>query len=167
MITIREIRADDVPAFRLALDSVCRERKYLAAMEAPAEDRVRTFVTENVTAGHPQFVAESDGQIVRWCDAIPGEQSAGTAHIGRLGMGVIRSHRGQGIGRRLLGATIGKARRLGQEKIELSVYASNSTAIMLYAKLGFVEEGRKVRGRLVDGVYDDVVLMALWLSEPE
>ena len=166
MITIREIREADAPAFRQALDSVCRERKYLATMEAPPEDRVRTFVTSNVSSGFPQFVAEEDGKILGWCDAIPGDASSGTAHIGRLGMGVIKDYRGKKLGRRLLEATIEKARRIGLEKIELSVYSSNSSAIALYEKQGFAVEGRKKRGRFVDGVYEDVLLMALVLKGP-
>ena len=113
MITIREIRETDAPAFRQALDSVCHERKYLAAMEAPPEDLVRTFVTSNVSSGFPQFVAEADGKSVGWCDAIPGDASSGTAHVGRLGLGVLKDYRGKKLGRRLLEATIEKARRIG------------------------------------------------------
>ena len=76
-------------------------------------------------------------------------------------MGVIAGHRGRGLGRALVGAVIDAARRAGLEKIELSVYASNVPALSLYRSVGFVEEGRKVRGRKVDGRYDDVILMGL------
>ena len=84
--------------------------------------------------------------------------------MGNLGMGVLPSHRGQGIGRRLLEATIEGASKSGLEKIELSVYARNTAAINLYRKLSFEEEGIKKRGRLADGIYDDVLLMALHLE---
>jgi tRNA pseudouridine65 synthase len=164
MITIREIRETDVLAFREALDSVCRERKYLAAMEAPPQDRVRTFVLSNIAADFPQFVAEDNGRIVGWCDTIPGDASSGTAHVGQLGMGVIKDYRGQKLGRRLLEATIEKARKIGLEKIELSVYSENSSAIALYQKFGFGMEGRKRRGRFADGAYEDVLLMSLDLG---
>ena len=33
----------------------------------------------------------------------------------------------------------------------------------LYEKLGFSEEGRKKKGRLAYGIYDDVILMGLLL----
>jgi ribosomal protein S18 acetylase RimI-like enzyme len=165
MIDIRQISVADAPLFREALDAVCRERKYLAAMEAPSLDRATTFVEANVKAGFPQFVAEADGKIVGWCDAIPGDMDSGTEHIGRLGMGVLKDYRGRGIGRRLLEATIERARSMGLEKIELSVYSSNTAAIDLYRKFGFQDEGLKRRGRWVDGLYDDVLLMALFLGE--
>jgi ribosomal protein S18 acetylase RimI-like enzyme len=81
-------------------------------------------------------------------------------------MGVLRAYRGKGIGRRLVEATIAKARELGLEKIELNVYSSNDAAIALYRSLKFVDEGRKVRGRLMDGIYDDVIIMGLDLRMP-
>jgi RimJ/RimL family protein N-acetyltransferase len=155
-----------VAGFRDALSAVCRERKYLAWIEAPPLEKARAFVAMNVRNGWPQFVAVDGDRIVGWCDAIPGDSSAGTAHIGRLGMGILPEFRGRGLGTRLLEATVARARELRLGKIELSVYASNAPAIALYRKCGFVDEGRRRRGRLVDGVYDDVVLMALDLAPP-
>ena len=163
MTIIRPIREEDSPAFRELLDSVARERRYLAALEAPPLERMQVFVSGVVKAGHVQFVADDDGKLLGWCDALPGEASAGTAHVARLGMGVHQDHRGRGLGRALMEATIEKVRARGLEKIELSVYSSNAPAIALYRKLGFIEEGRKIRGRCVDGEYDDVLLMGLMI----
>jgi ribosomal protein S18 acetylase RimI-like enzyme len=163
MTTIRAIAKEDIPAFREVLDSVARERKYLAMLEAPPLDAAQAFIMGIIKAGHAQFVAETDGKIVGWCDAVPG--AAGTAHIANLGMGVHRDFRGRGIGRRLLETTIARVRDQGLEKIELQVYASNAAAIALYRKFGFVDEGCRKRGRLVDGVFEDVLLMALDLKK--
>lgn len=162
MTEIRPIRESDAAAFHAAVDAVCRERRFLATLEGPPLEKTTAFVTGNVKNGLPQFVADKGGKIVGWCDAIPGD--GGRAHIGGLGMGVLKEHRGKGIGQRLLEATIKGARAMGLEKIELSVYFSNFPAIALYRKAGFEEEGVKKRGRLVDGIYDDVVLMALHLT---
>jgi len=166
MIVVRQIREEDASALREVLDAVCRERRYLATLEAPPMERFQKFVSSNVKSDYPQFIAETEGKIVGWCDAIPGEASYGIAHIGRLGMGVLKDYRGKNIGRRLVEATVEKARLLGLEKIELSVYLSNEPAIALYRSLGFEDEGIKKRGRLVDGIYDDVLLMALELKRP-
>ena len=164
MATVRPIRDDDALSFRAVLDSVCRERRYLAQLEAPPLERVRTFISTNVRANHAQFVAEVEGTIVGWCDAIPGEPLSGTTHVGRLGMGILQAYRQQGIGRQLVGATLQKAAMNGLLKVELTVHASNLAAIALYRGTGFVEEGRRVRGWFVDGTSVPLILPDLQSS---
>jgi ribosomal protein S18 acetylase RimI-like enzyme len=164
---IREIRREDAPSYREALDEVCRERLYLAGLAAPPLKMTRTFVEGNIARDNPHFVATIDGRVVGWCDAIPGAPSSGMSHVARMGMGVQKAYRSLGIGRRLMEAVIAKARRKGIEKIELGVYASNRAALALYRSAGFAVEGKKVRARLVDGVYDDVLLMGLFLGKRE
>jgi ribosomal protein S18 acetylase RimI-like enzyme len=166
MTIIRQICESDVHSFRDALDSVSRERMFLAMLEAPPLESVRQFVLSSVKFGRPHFVATEGDEIVGWCDIIPGDPETGRTHLGRLGMGVRKDHRGRKIGQRLAEAAVEKARAVGLEKIELEVYSSNNPAIGLYRKLGFEEEGRKKHGRLVDGKYDDIVLMALYLRKP-
>ena len=78
-------------------------------------------------------------------------------------MGVLPRYRGQGTGRPLAEKTIVLAKRIGLERIELDVYATNKPAIALYKSLGFALEGVKRKGRKLDGIYDDVVVMGLLL----
>lgn len=165
-VVVRPIELTDIEGFRSVLDAVCRERKYLGALTAPSIERVTEFVSGNVEKGWPQFVAVHDGAIVGWCDATPGSDDTGTSHVGGLGMGLLPGFRGQGVGQRLMEATINRSRELGLQKIELWVFASNLRATRLYQKLGFEVEGVKKRGRYLDGEYDDVVLMALHLVDP-
>lgn len=64
-------------------------------------------------------------------------------HRARLGIGVERGYRAQGIGTALLAAAIRWARAEPDLVwVDLSVFAHNSGARRLYAKLGFVETGR-------------------------
>ena len=81
------------------------------------------------------------------------------AHRGKLGMWVIASHRGQGIGRRLLDACLAHAPRAGMNKVELTVYTSNTAAVALYHRSGFIEIGVVKDYRRVDGVIYDASLM--------
>ena len=57
--------------------------------------------------------------------------------------------------------TIEKAKHTGLERIELEVFASNDPAIALYKKLGFAVEGLKRKALKRDGIYDDVIQMAV------
>jgi RimJ/RimL family protein N-acetyltransferase len=101
--------------------------------------------------------------VVGWCDIIPSKREA-FSHCGTLGMGLIKEYRGQGIGTRLLRATLQKARQNGLERVELEVFAANGAAIRLYEREGFRVEGKKVRAARLAGAYLDVVLMARFLS---
>lgn len=119
---------------------------------------------ENVVSkGQPQVMAVSNNEIVGWCDVLPNPVK-GFTHTGRLGMGVAKAYRGQGLGNRLLTSCITAARTYGVEKIELEVFSDNIAACRLYERHGFEVEGLKSKSRRVDGKYQDIQLMALWLN---
>jgi len=163
-VVVRGITLGDIPGFRDAVGAVAAERLYLARTSAfPLDDAAR-FVAANLAGGHPQLVADAAGEIVGWCDIHRSEQEV-SQHVGILGMGVLRSWRRRGIGRRLI-VTALEAARGTFEQVQLDVYATNQHALALYASVGFVEQGRKRRGRKLDGVYDDIVLMTRFLDEP-
>jgi RimJ/RimL family protein N-acetyltransferase len=161
-IRIVPMAEEHIESFRVCLDAVSRERRYLALTEAPPAVAVREFIRSAIARRVPQFIALEGEQVIGWCDVSPNEKE-GCAHVGRLGMGVLLKYRGQGTGRRLAEKTIAQAKRIGLERIELDVYASNKSAIALYKSLGFALEGVKRKGRKLDGIYDDVVVMGLLL----
>jgi len=157
---VRPLRLADIEGFRACLDAVIRERKYLAMLRPFPLPETAAFLARNIEANNPQFVADAGGQIVGWCD-VHRETVDSYAHVGHLGMGVAAPWRGRGLGLQLMRATLDAARAAGFDKIELSVYATNARARALYEKVGFVVEGTRVRGRKVDGVYEDVHMMGL------
>jgi len=161
-IQILPIAEEHIESFHRCLDSVARERLYLAGIEAPPLAATREFVLSNLANDIPQFVALLKHEVIGWCDISP-LQWEGFRHSGRLGMGVHPQYRRLGIGRQLMVQTIQKAKAKGLERIELEVFASNAPAIRLYKKLGFLIEGRKKKARKLDGNYDDIIEMALFV----
>ena len=156
---------DDLAGFRAALDAVCRERRYLCYTEAPEAAKVRAFVEEVLT--NPQgvhVVAEEAGKIVGWCDIYP-SPLPGFQHSGRLGCGIIPGFRDRGIGRELVGEAVARGFARGLQRIELDVFASNERATALYESLGFKHEGRQVRARHLDGIWEDKLMMAILRDE--
>ncbi len=160
-IRIEPISAGHIEGFHKALDTVAREREYLSLLEAFPLEETRAFVLGMIKGGNPQFVALADGKVVGWCD-ISRHAFPSHAHTGRLGMGIIPAYRGQGVGRRLIDATLRASRDVGIERVELSVHADNSRAIALYEKVGFVREGLARKSFHIDGRYKDAIHMAFF-----
>ncbi|GAA5174545.1 GNAT family protein [Niveibacterium umoris] len=158
-VSIESIRAEDIVAFRMAVDSVAREGRFLASYEAPSLEAVERFVHTNLEHGYPQIVALADGALVGWCDITP-EGRPLKRHVGLLGMGVVAAWRGRGVGNALLNEALTRAAQAGFLRIELSVRADNAAAMALYRKHGFVQEGiKRFAVRVPDG-FEDVVIMA-------
>jgi RimJ/RimL family protein N-acetyltransferase len=160
MIEFRLSTPDDAGGLSRCVDTVARERRYLAAVCGFTEDETRTFIHNLEKNGGVQVLALDDGSVVGWCDVSP-SPFEGMRHVGRLGMGLLSAYRGQGLGGRLLRETLDRAFAKGLGRIELEVFASNSAALRLYARAGFVIEGRKRHARILDGCEDDIVIMGL------
>ena len=157
VVRIIESRAE---GFRACLDAVAREKKFLARTEAPPLERIEDFVRESVKNNVAQYVAVDGPAVVGWCDVFP-DQAEAFKHRGSLGMGVLASYRGRGIGKQLMVATLAHARQNGIVRVELEVRADNVSAIKLYERLEFVHEGRKRSGMRFDGASFDSLTMAL------
>lgn len=133
-----EIRAMDDEDRRPAavlFAAVAEERTGIGA-EPPVdiERRAESFGLDGA------FVADAAGQIVGWLRVY--ESPFG---FGELGMFVDRDWRGRGVGSALVEAAIAWSRKRGLHKLTLSVFTHNEPAVALYRKLGFVEEGRRVK----------------------
>lgn len=164
MIVFRLCTPDDAEALSRIVDAVARERRYLATVCGFSADDTRDFIRKLTENGGIQMLALDEGAIVGWCDVTP-MLFEGMRHVGRLGMGLLPTYRGQGLGIRLLGATLDRAFAKGLRRIELDVFASNSAALRLYERAGFATEGRKRRARILDGVEDDILIMGLLHEE--
>ena len=156
-VNFRRSAPDDAQGFRSCLDSVARERRWIGFLEAPPLEAVRTFLS---TRRLIQFLAVGGAGVLGWCDVTP-DPREGFRHLGVLGMGVRKEHRGRGIGSVLLEHTLAAARESGLWRIELEVFESNEGAIRLYEKAGFQLEGRKRKGWVLEGRVEDVLMMAL------
>jgi ribosomal protein S18 acetylase RimI-like enzyme len=104
------------------------------------------------------LLIEADGQIGGEGFLTP---SNGDGSI-TLGIAIRKEYRNLGIGRRLMLALEGEARRLGKRRIDLTVWAVNPAARHLYTSVGYREMGRFpnwIRSDLAPGGVSDHVWM--------
>ncbi len=155
------IEAKHIEGFWHAVDSVARERKYLAFLEGPPIHTTKIFVQNNINEGWPHFIAlNNEEKIIGWCDISSLDRPV-FAHVGSLGMGVLPNYRGQGVGKALITATLHQAKIKGLTRIELEVFENNKSAIALYEKQGFVVEGLQKNKSRIDDHYVNHICMAL------
>lgn len=145
---------------RQALDAVAREKQFLTFLKAPPMEECFAFYRHIVKNDICHFIAIQEGVVLGWCDVLP-THGESRAHVGELGIGLIPSARGLGIGRKLIETALSKAWGEGFTRIELSVRADNTHAKAFYERFGFVVEGLNRNDFFVDGVYYDSYSMAL------
>ena len=161
-IVISPIAIAHIVSFHRCLDTVARERRYLAQIEASPLEKIESFVRDSVANDAVQFVALDGVRVVGWADIFPAWAHA-VSHCGSLGMGIHPDYRRQGLGEGLLRACIAKAKAKDITRIELEARVDNLPAIRLYEKVGFIHEALKRNAMRFDGVYFDAVQMSLVL----
>jgi len=159
---IQKTTTEFAESYCKAVDTVARERKYLGSTTGFPLESTNEFVKFIVSQNLSQYFAIENGEVVGWCDILP-KSYEGLTHVGVLGMGVIKAYRGKGFGTQLLEKAIEHAKQNGIEKVELDVFESNTGAVVLYEKMGFIVEGKRVQSRKLDGNYDNIVLMGKFI----
>ena len=162
--SIIPIQEQHIEGFHHALDQVARERRYLAFLEAPSLESSYTYALNNIKRNIPHFVALKEDKVIGWCNISMIERPI-FSHVGVLGMGVLAEHRGKGVGKALIQATLEASRNIGLTRIELIVREGNLKAMRLYKAFGFCIEGIKRRAGFMDGQYEDITCMALLFDE--
>ena len=157
---IVQITDEHIEGFRDAVDFVARERLYLMALEGFSLERAQTYVSWNRTKNLPHLIALDNNHVVGWCD-IRTLDVPSAKHSGILGMGLIKSHRGKGLGEKLIHTTLTATKEVGLTRVELTVRETNLPAIALYKKVGFEIEGIQRNAICIDGVYTNHIAMAI------
>ncbi len=151
-----------IESFWQTVDTVAREKKYLAMTEAFPLDSTIEFIKSSIEKNIPQlFVIDTKiDRCVGWGDAMPKNETTGY-----LGTSLLAEYRDQGIGKRLLQAIIELSKEYGYHSIELDVRSSNTRAIHVYEKAGFVTTNVITGGFTLMGndVAEDVIQMRLSL----
>jgi ribosomal protein S18 acetylase RimI-like enzyme len=111
------------------------------------------------------LVALEDGEVAGYVRLAPVSPLESTSHVLQVnGIAVDPARQRRGVGRTLIDAAVGEARRRGARRLTLRVLGSNDGARRLYESAGFVSEGVLRAQFLLDGVYVDDVFMAFELT---
>ncbi len=129
------MRVDDAQPLLNLVNSVVVEKQYLRATEPYSLEAIERFLQFTQNTNNIMLVAEYDQQIIAWLDIIAAKDAP---KRGMLGMGVAKAFRNQQIGRQLMSEALAKATGILTE-VQLQVYQTNTHAITLYRRFGFIE----------------------------
>jgi len=136
------------------LDTILLDKPY-------SKEEEERMIADYEAAGNVFLIALDGARVVGMADIKRGART-GNRHLCVLGMGVLSTYRGQGVGRRLLEAIIAEAKTLpGLCRMELGVTPWNTAAIGLYESVGFKLEGVKPKGVSLRGEPEDDLFMGL------
>ena len=105
------------------------------------------------------IIAEDDKKVVGLIETVI-PKTKEFEHNCEFGMSVLATYRKKGIGKKLLSEFLKWAKTSDLLRVELNVFSINESAIKLYEKYGFSEDGRRVNAvKLKTGKYCDLVHM--------
>jgi RimJ/RimL family protein N-acetyltransferase len=118
------------------------------------------FINEDSIAEKNLFlVVEAEGKIVGFARC-QGNKLSRFRHKAEFGICILKEYWGHGIGKVLLENILIWADTVGIEKVTLTVVETNTKAIQLYKRFGFIEEGLLIKDRIHrDGNYYNTVIM--------
>ena len=164
-VTLRARTEDDADVlFRLAADLATFEER---SPGSPAPLSRAAFDARSAadveSAGNVRFVIEVDGLAVGSVSLFDQDDLVRHAEIGIV---LLPEARGRGIGTEAIAQVVEFAFvRRNLRRLHLQAISSNTGAIRVYEKAGFVVEGRRREHAWVRGAYEDIVLMGLLRSE--
>jgi RimJ/RimL family protein N-acetyltransferase len=125
--------------------------------------RAARLSTADAPGDTAAFVVDADGVAVGGASLFHFDMFARHAEAG---ISLLADARGLGIGTAAIALLVefGFVRR-NLRRIHLQAIASNTAAIRVYEKAGFVIEGRQREHAWVRGRYEDIVLMGMLRSE--
>lgn len=127
------------------------------------EEEEKFLASELSSETSVTLVAKRDGKIIGNA-RFTGCTKTRTRHRGDMGISVLKSEWGNGLGSRLMEALIAFAKNTAHaEVITLEVNQANTRAIALYKKFGFKKTGVFEAYSKIDGKYLDFDMMILYL----
>ena len=163
-LIVRRASVGDAEVIVDTVNQVASEEAYLLWDKTPYNVEVeRKYIAKaNETGNALILVAEVDGRVMGVGELKIGEFRK-NRHTAELGITLLKEFRRLGVGSALMEEMIRWAKEKQLEKICLSVFSTNGSAIALYRKFGFeVEAVRKKQFKTEKG-YVNEILMAKFL----
>lgn len=162
-VRIRRAVPDDAAAILAYLSRVGAESINLTfGAEGPGVslEEEREYLTRVAASDNSLAIVALAGEEIVGGLTFDGGRRPRLRHAGEFGISVLQAYAGLGLGKALIEYMLAWAER-GRvvRKINLKVRVDNEPAIRLYERMGWVHEGRTTRDTLIDGQFNDCLMM--------
>lgn len=124
------------------------------------------IIANRILQGMNYFLAiNDDSKILGVLNYGPRHNTDTAAHVMTFGIMTVKKARRQGVSSALINFFFDFARKNEIKKITIEVLSTNSAAILLYEKLGFVCEGKQKAEFYLNNQYVDNLFYAYFLEE--
>jgi len=159
---IRKIQIEDAKNLLNLLKKLDAETTFLLYEKDERNSTIeqqRKNIQEQLEKGSLTFVLEDNKKLVGYVfgNIFTANRKK---HCMNLAIAILQEYTGKGYGTKLMNTIEEYAINNGITRLELEVANTNKVAISLYQKTGFEEEGIKRNAFLVNGKYEDELLMA-------
>jgi RimJ/RimL family protein N-acetyltransferase len=160
-VVLRTPKAEDLDGLMELINSLVAEKAEIARTEKVTHEEEVEWMPKMLVRLQKDelffLVAEIDGKLVASSDidVLRGDQK----HVGVLGIVVKSGYRDLGVGTEMMKTLIRQAGKMGLKVLTLQVFATNTRAVHVYEKAGFVQTGRVPMKHFRGGQYIDEVLM--------
>lgn len=155
---IRAATLEDVVSIGDIYNEGIEDRIATLEIEKKSYEYMREWLLQH-EGRYKVLVAEEGTQVVGWVSLNPYNNRCAYSGVADLSVYIARSHRGKGIGGRLLTAIEEAARENQFHKIVLFTFPFNLSGQKLYHNQGYREVGTFKNQGVLDGNFVDVMAM--------
>ncbi|MBV8198471.1 MAG: N-acetyltransferase [Candidatus Eremiobacteraeota bacterium] len=157
-MNLRRASAGDLEAIRAIYNEGIEDRVATLDLRDKTPEEMAAWWAQH-DGRYAVLVATDSDRVLGWASLNPFSHRCAHANVADLSVYVARTHRGQGVGYRLLTELAEEAKRGGFHKIVLHALDENEHGKRLYRKARFEEVGVFKQHGLIDGRFADVIAM--------
>jgi RimJ/RimL family protein N-acetyltransferase len=165
-VILRTPRWEDLDDFLELINSLVEERADILRTEKVSREEEIDFMAKVLSRLEKDemfyLTAHLEGKVIAVSEV--SRRSGYESHVGVIGIAIKNGYRDIGIGTEMMKALEEQARKMGLKVLTLTAFATNTRAIHVYKKTGFVQTGTIPKKHFKEGKYIDEIIMTKLLE---
>lgn len=160
---IRTIEASDAKAFINLQEEIFHETEFMYNIPNELELTVQQFRKDLTTwkklKNRTVLICILDGEFAGYA-VVHGYKHSRIKHVASVHLAVKEAYHRQGIGKTLMEEVENWSKERAITKLELTVMAHNNSALQLFEKIGFQQEGKRLQSIMLNNSFIDEYIMS-------